>query len=76
MNFLVVHPRTALWWEQREVCRRCVNQAETPLTRKANNGVAGGGMTCSAAAHTDSCISARDAGAACGPDARLFKALS
>lgn len=83
-----VHPRTLLWWEQREQCVRCLRSHQDG---DATNGCArthfgdAAGLRCSevrrhigggnaAGRNIDVyCIDARSEGALCGPDARLFK---
>jgi hypothetical protein len=75
-RFLTVHPRTALWWQQREQCATCRWQREKPQNHEKRNG---GGLACDAAPGKGwygafSCISARDEGSPCGPDARLWQA--
>lgn len=72
-RFLSVHPRTALWWEQREVCQRCKHVRQTEQTPKA-----GGEMFCAVVAGGGGngrhpCITARDENQACGPTAWLFE---
>lgn len=70
-RFLTVHPRTALWWEQRETCKKCVHfrkRADGALSCTAIGGGGGTGLNGGDAA----CISARDEGQRCGPDAKLF----
>lgn len=69
-RFLTVHARTALWWKQRDQCQRCEHFTEPPLKGIGRNSH-GGGMVCLLA--DTSCITARDEGRACGPDAKLFK---
>lgn len=69
VEFRTVHPRTALWWQQRETCRSCKH-----LSRRVGNsawvcslahGRVPGGLLC--------CIDARDPAGVCGPGASLFK---
>lgn len=73
-----VHPRTALWFKQREQCDRCRHTA-TRAHRKGNGTTVssgGGSMACVLGRGPDqSCMSMRDAGSRCGPDARLFEAI-
>jgi hypothetical protein len=73
-----VHPRTALWWQQRETCLKCANvqlktvgtgdnecrvmHCKKAFTRTMNNG----------RVDNRSCLAMRDEGAACGPDAKLL----
>ena len=76
-RFLRVHPRTLLWWREREQCRRCVhyreraaagvrNQRRTPL------------QSCmaqpKARRYPWACIEMRDEGSPCGPLGLLFVA--
>ena len=66
-RFLAVHPRTELWWEQREQCWICINATRTDTM-----------LTCDAVARDGNnfdrtCISARDEGGPCGPSAKLFR---
>lgn len=64
-RFLIPHPRTLLWWEQRRECLRCANCVRVD---------GGGAMSClrMPAAGDRTCLSARDS--ICGPEARLFAA--
>lgn len=82
-TYLSVHPRTALWWQQREKCELCANhrkvigraRGETMLKCNAS----GGGGTSPDGKHngTDaSCLRARDEGRRCGPDALMFKPIA
>lgn len=78
-RFLKMHERTALWHQQREKCRACANLETEEMARvmrcklvpiatedqRASNMFAGRGLTAY-------CIDAREPGAACGPDAKLF----
>lgn len=77
-RFLRVHPRTALWWEQREQCKRCAHVRHRPqkFTGKGNTNGSGLGMSCAVSPARwgeASCIGARDLGSPCGPDADLFQ---
>jgi hypothetical protein len=74
-RFLTVHPRTLLWWRQREQCATCAHLVETPENVRSKSG---GGMQCGVVrayspSGLASCISARDEGQACGPDAVLWE---
>lgn len=73
-RFLTVHPRTKLWWEQRQQCAQCTHVRITE------------GKTHGGDVHTmyhcrmhregsvwSSCMTARDEGQPCGPDGKLFK---
>lgn len=82
-TFLQVHPATAAWFAQRDLCRRCAWMAEPEE---------GKGMRCTAASADDHaaavgswggyrgpipldsvyCIDARLPGAPCGPEGSLF----
>jgi len=69
-RFLSVHPRTALWWEQRAQCEACAH-----MQRR------GSAMNCFAVGGDgndgdSSCITARDKGGRCGPDALLFQPIA
>lgn len=84
-RFLTVHPRTALWWEQRPKCEACVNSHTNGDTTNGlrKNDTAGEGLRCTAAKAPARwrpieayCIDAREPGTPCGPDALLFKAAS
>jgi hypothetical protein len=66
-RFLVLHPRTALWWKEREVCAVCVFVVRDGHAWRCD-AVAGGSSKEGAG-----CMRARDEGQACGPDALLFK---
>lgn len=76
-RFLTVHPRTVLWWEQREKCRRCKHYDHV-----VGNSRIGGQEACTATparvvnSFGLSCISAREPGERCGPEAKLFKAAA
>lgn len=80
-RFLSPHPRTLLWWQQREQCRQCAHYVRVPTSAKSNGGDAEhcllghnhGGST--AWTPSSACIDMRDAGSACGPDGRLFMPL-
>ena len=70
-RFLTPHPATALWWEQREKCEKCVH-----LNRQSY------AIRCTKTTSIDDfrksvsyayCIDARLEGAPCGPNAALFK---
>jgi hypothetical protein len=70
-RFLTLHPRTALWWQQREQCRRCEHHLETQFAGKA-----GGQESCAVSVDGSRllpCIDAREEGGVCGPRARFFK---
>lgn len=75
-RFLTVHPRTRLWWVQREQCaqcKHCKTAARAATRSEPRNRV----MQCGAGkakAKTDrSCILAREEGNRCGPEAKLFQ---
>lgn len=80
-TFLAPHPRTVLWWVQREQCRRCERFREVHIAathRSAEHTV----MHCEVGApivrrngRTDysACIDMRDENSACGPAALLFQ---
>jgi len=75
-RFLSVHPRTALWWQQREQCRSCKHHSYAPDFMCKKGGTRVGGEKCAvigSAQGPTTCISARDEGFACGPDANLFE---
>ena len=89
-RFLSVHPRTELWWAQREQCQRCAHMSEDGDTTNGlrKSGTLAGGMRCLQAARRIGggamhwgrsisiyCIDARDETGKCGPDAKLFKEL-
>ena len=73
-RFLRVHPRTLLWWAQRETCRTCAHY------RQERGGERSSGMSmmdhCAAgrcaSGRLSACIDMRDEGQACGPEAYLF----
>jgi len=77
-RFLTVHPRTVLWWEQREKCDQCQHCVRTPTKTTKGNRVAthphrcgitpAGGPTGIAY-----CIDAREPTGDCGPKAKLFQ---
>lgn len=64
-TFLRVHPRTALWWEQRKLCRSCSNYTDYGSGRGETCGAVAGGPR-----GGTSCIEARETH--CGPKAVLF----
>lgn len=77
--YLKLHPRTALWWEQRKTCAQC------EYAKVIDNTSGGGGMRCLVSPSEtfgnhrrggvykfSYCIDARDEKAPCGPTARLF----
>jgi hypothetical protein len=77
-RFLSVHPRTLLWWKEREQCSACAHLDSKPIPNERGTGMV---MHCKATAPRvrdngrvdySACISARDPGAACGPAAALF----
>jgi hypothetical protein len=71
-RFLTIHPRTALWMAQREKCLSCANlRFEKPSMNCAAtpSALKGKALKNSPLA---SCIDAREPGAACGPDSKLF----
>lgn len=72
-RFLQVHPRTRLWWAQRETCRTCVHY------RQERSGERQSGSTllehCAAGLrgkHLTACIEMRDEGQRCGTEALLY----
>lgn len=84
-TFLTVHPRTALWWQEREQCAICKHShSEGDLThgrRTSKTPVTDPGMRCSGTIvqthgrgrRIDAfCIDAREEGQRCGPNATLF----
>jgi hypothetical protein len=80
-TFLTPHWRTVLWWKQREQCNRCRRMIESPIKGRApgvhQGSDCGGGMVCDRVTgkFDRSCITARDEGKPCGPDALLFEEL-
>lgn len=71
-RFLRIHPRTALWFEQRETCERCANCIVMPPLAGRNSG--NGGMRCALNKPEPYCIDMREVGdSTCGPEARFFK---
>ena len=78
-RFLQPHPRTLLWWQQREQCRRCVHYRRVDTCARATGqGLAehcAMGRDCGAMqSETAACIHMRDAGSRCGPEGWLFEA--
>lgn len=76
-TFLKVHPRTELWWKQREKCMRCENFRHRPARSSGNGSGSGQGMSCAVVNHgllPASCIQAREEGSKCGPHGLLFVA--
>jgi hypothetical protein len=75
-RFLTVHPRTALWWKQREKCAKCAAVQIQPVNKAGY----GGGWLCGSlplgglgnTKKLSGCMSARDKGQPCGPRAALF----
>lgn len=82
-RFLTVHPRTALWWAEREQCRQCKHHSYVPhvglgTSKRDGGGGTGCGERCALAPSNgktlspgSSCIQAREE--RCGPEARLFE---
>jgi hypothetical protein len=75
-RFTTLHPRTALWWVQREQCRQC----DRMLVREDRRKRGDMGMDCAARPEAwwdgnkdRSCITMRDVDSPCGPGAALFK---
>jgi hypothetical protein len=74
-RFLSVHPRTALWFEQRKQCAKCKHERHF----KTTEGERGDSkpMICLKAQGENArrvfCIDAREDDGACGPDAKLFQ---
>lgn len=80
-TFLTPHPRTVLWFEQRETCARCANHlliGTTEMRCKVAPMLVSGGLAKAHAARGTFiyCIDAREPEGACGPDAKLFVELS
>lgn len=73
-RFLSVHPRTALWWKQREKCAQCVHYDVLPGTPKTGGGTVCRSMAAGGPNKLNSAITARDEGHVCGPAAALFVA--
>jgi len=73
-RFLSVHPRTLLWWQQREQCRKCKHHWFKPEKPGSGHSGSGGGEYCEATrySHDKTCVSARDTD--CGSEAALFEA--
>ena len=87
-RFLSVHPRTELWWTQREQCRNCVHMSEDGDTTQGRHHSGRGlprGMRClklegnigsgsyQGRSISIYCIDARDETGKCGPSGALFK---
>lgn len=76
-RFLTIHPRTALWWEQREQCSKCKHLERVDIKqRRASWGQSGGQMSCLATGTAEKripCITAREDSMVCGPEARRFE---
>lgn len=78
-RFLTVHPRTALWWEQRELCRKCEHLHErvneTPTSCRGTSTSLQCSVTAGKGPHGwAACIEAREEGKGCGPEGKLFSA--
>lgn len=77
-RFLTVHPRTALWFKQREQCKTCKHVSIELIERRRDCGEQSTTMRCTASpryVHSSQhpyCIDAREPGKSCGPDAVLF----
>ena len=78
-RFLTIHPATTLWHQQRDQCERCAHFA----LREGDEGESI--MRCKAVRVAPRrsrptlgayCIDARSEGAACGPDAILYKEIT
>lgn len=67
-RFQVLHPRTVLWFEQREKCAQCVyckkGETEMRCTQAASKNVG--------RAQFNYCIDMREPDSLCGPDAHFF----
>jgi hypothetical protein len=73
VNYWKVHPRTALWWIEREQCRRCSFHRSDGHADACDHprAIIGAGRA-RAGNGGATCISVRDEGGACGPAGRLF----
>ena len=72
-RFLRVHPRTRLWWAQRETCRTCAHyRREVSPARDGPGSVEHCAAGRGPAGQTAACIEMRDDGQACGTEAALF----
>jgi len=70
-RFLTIHPRTALWFKEREQCRACLHHSLIPPDGEHR----GHGERCAKGSrrwNDWTCIGMRDEGSRCGPDAKLF----
>lgn len=76
-RFLSVHPRTLLWWREREQCRRCVHYRERSAAGQRHQRTPL--QYCVALTkgrrYPWACIEMRDEGAPCGPLGRLFEPI-
>lgn len=79
-DFTKPHPRTVLWFKERETCKQCRNCVVNPITEGSAGRNKGGGWHCIKTRNNKSgpnphqaCIAAREPGMPCGPDAKLFQ---
>lgn len=77
-QFLTVHPRTALWWEQRKQCESCEHCVRIPTKPTAGGRISTYPYRCGATPAGGPtglayCIEARDEGGNCGPNANLYQ---
>lgn len=74
-RFLSVHPRTLLWWQEREQCKRCAHYREKTVSygRYRPSLL----QICVAEprrrAYPWACVEMREEGAPCGPNGVLFR---
>lgn len=77
-QFLTVHPRTALWWEQRKTCDQCEHCDRRPTKASGGGRIVTNPHRCGitpAGGPTGLayCIDAREPDGECGPHAKLFQ---
>ena len=77
-RFLTVHPRTELWWKQRETCGQCAHCDLSPTKSSSGNGrIVTHPHRCAITPGAGPkglayCIDAREPSGDCGPYAKLF----
>lgn len=71
-RFLRPHPRTLLWWAQRERCRTCGHYRLESSAAAQGAGTLEHCMAGRRGIYAAPCIDMRDEGRQCGPDAALY----
>lgn len=71
-RFLEVHPRTRLWWQQREQCAKCTHLVRRPGRTEWQCKAGNKPRDVRSVRWYRSCHDAREEGSQCGPNAVLF----